>query len=328
MFDHDHPFAHGAMLPAPGTPDTLEPPMARTNLELKARDPDPDATAARCRALGAEDRGELVQRDTYFASRTGRLKLREHERAGAELIAYRRPDRAEPEQSGYVLAPVSDAAALCEALDAALGTAVVVAKRRRLFVWEHVRIHLDDVDGLGTFLELEALVGDGLNTLAEAERKVAHLRAELVIDDDALVAGGYSDLLLDGPHALRLAAATAMERAYAPYSQFKVGAAVRGASGAIYAGANVENAAYPQSQCAEASAIGALIAAGESAITAVAVVAATSDSCTPCGGCRQRLAEFGSPDTPVYLGRPDRPAQVVSLAELLPLSFGRSELPS
>lgn len=328
MLDDDHPFTHVAMLSTPGTPDTLEPPMARTNLELKARDPDPEATATRCRALGAQDRGVLVQRDTYFAARTGRLKLREHERGDAELIAYRRPDAIEPAQSGYVLAPVTDAAALSEALDAALGTVVAVVKRRRLFLWEHVRIHLDEVEGLGSFVELEALIGPEANTPEHAAEKVKRLRVELAIDDDALIAVGYSDLLLDGAQALRLAAATAMERAYAPYSQFKVGAAVRGASGAIYAGANVENAAYPQSQCAEASAIGALVAAGESAITAVAVVAGTSDSCTPCGGCRQRLAEFGSPDTPVYLGRPDRPAQVVRLADLLPLSFDRSELPS
>ena len=71
---------------------------------------------------------------------------------------------------------------------------------------------------------------------------------------------------------------------------------MRGPSGGIYAGANVENAAYPQGQCAEASALGALVAAGETAITAVAVVAERLDECPPCGGCRQRLAEFGGPD--------------------------------
>jgi len=300
--------------------------MVRVNVELKAAAADLAATAERCRALGAHDHGVLVQRDTYFAARSGRLKLREHEGGDAELIAYARPDGTEPEQSGYVLAPAADPRALREALDRALGTVVVVAKRRRLFLWEHVRIHLDEVEGLGTFVELEALVGPGLNDLARAQDKLARLRSELAIDDRALVAGGYADLLLDGTEALRRAAASAMEHAYAPYSQFKVGAALRGRSGAIYAGANVENAAYPQSQCAEASAIGALVAAGESAITAVAVVAERTDSCTPCGGCRQRLAEFGSPATPVYLGRPGRPAQVVTLDQLLPLSFGRDEL--
>jgi cytidine deaminase len=101
---------------------------------------------------------------------------------------------------------------------------------------------------------------------------------------------------------------------------------VRGATGAIYAAANVENAAYPQSQCAEASALGAMVAAGESAITAVAVVAERLEHCPPCGGCRQRLAEFGRADTPVHLGRPGRPPQTTTLGELLPLAFDREAL--
>jgi homotetrameric cytidine deaminase len=193
-------------------------------------------------------------------------------------------------------------------------------------MWENVRIHLDDVQELGTFIELEAMVGPGLNTPEEAAEKVARLRSELAIADDALVAAGYADLLLDGAQALLRAAEAAMRMAYAPYSEFKVGAAVRAPSGAIYAGANVENVAFPQGQCAEASAIGALVAAGESAITAVAVVAEKVEVCPPCGGCRQRLAEFGSADTPVHLGRPGATPHTTTLAELLPLSFGRSEL--
>jgi homotetrameric cytidine deaminase len=193
-------------------------------------------------------------------------------------------------------------------------------------VWENVRIHLDDVEGLGTFIELEAMVGPGLNSPGEAAEKVARLRSELAIADDALVAVGYSDLLLDGAETLLRAADAAMRTAYAPYSEFKVGAAVRARTGAIYAGANVENVAYPQGQCAEASALGAMVAAGESAITAVAVVAEKVEVCPPCGGCRQRLAEFGSADTPVYLGRPGATPRTVTLADLLPLSFGRGEL--
>ncbi len=300
--------------------------MASVNVEIKARDPDPEATAARCLALGASDEGVLEQRDTYFAGRRGRLKLREQDGSAAELIAYRRPDATEPVQSAFIRAASADAATLREALDAALGTTVVVVKRRRLFVWENVRIHLDDVAGLGTFVELEALVGPGLNDREEAAAKVARLRSELAISADALVAVGYSDLLLDGAEALLRAADAAMRVAYAPYSDFRVGAAVRGRTGAIYAGPNVENVAYPQGQCAEASALGALVAAGESAITAVAVVAEKVDVCPPCGGCRQRLAEFGSAQTPVYLGRPGTTPQSLTLAELLPLSFGRSEL--
>jgi homotetrameric cytidine deaminase len=300
--------------------------MASVNLEIKARDPDPAATAARCRALGASDEGVLEQRDTYFAGRRGRLKLREEKGAGAELIAYRRPDATEPEESAFIRAVAADPEALREALGAALGTTVVVVKRRRLFVWENVRIHLDEVDGLGTFIELEALVGPGHSDREEAARKVARLRSELGISDDALVAAGYSDLLLDGAQTLLRAADGAMRTAYAPYSKFKVGAAVRATSGAIYIGANVENVAFPQGQCAEASALGALVAAGESAINAVAVVAEKVEVCPPCGGCRQRLAEFGSAQTPVYLGRTGAAPMTTTLAELLPLSFGRSEL--
>lgn len=301
--------------------------MARLNVELKARDPHPDASVARCVSLGAQDHGVLVQRDTYFAGARGRLKLREQDGSVAELIAYSRPDGAGASESSYVLAPVRDPEQLGEVLEAALGTAVVVvAKRRRLFTWEHVRIHLDEVEGLGRFIELEAVVGPGASELGEAHDKVARLRTELGIDDGALVRVGYSDLLLDGPEALLRAADAAMRRAYAPYSNFRVGAAVRGATGAIYAGPNVENAAYPQGQCAEASALGALIAAGETAITGVAVVSDRVLECPPCGGCRQRLAEFGGPDTPVHLGRPGAVRRTVTLAELLPLSFGRGEL--
>jgi cytidine deaminase len=125
---------------------------------------------------------------------------------------------------------------------------------------------------------------------------------------------------------LLAAAHAAMVNAYAPYSSFKVGAALRGGNGAIYAGANVENVAFPQGQCAEASAIGALVATGERRITAIAVVAEQVENCPPCGGCRQRLSEFADADTPVHLGRPGGEPLTMTLGELLPLSFGRTEL--
>jgi homotetrameric cytidine deaminase len=293
--------------------------MASVNVELKARDPDPQGTAARCLALGATDHGVLAQTDTYFTARRGRLKLREGS-DGTELIAYRRPDETEASESTYVRAPVADPSPLTEALDAAVGTVVVVSKRRRLFLWEGVRIHLDEVEGLGAFVEFEAVIPDG-GDLATAHEKVARLKASLGIADEALVSVGYADLLLDGPQALLRAASEAMENAYAPYSQFKVGAAVRAPSGAIYAGANVENVAYPQGQCAEASALGALVSAGETAITAVAVVAERLEVCPPCGGCRQRLSEFGDASTPVYLG-----PTTTTLGELLPGAFDREAL--
>jgi homotetrameric cytidine deaminase len=294
--------------------------MAGVNLELKARDPNPEVSTARCLSLGAVSAGTLNQRDVYFLAQRGRLKLRTEEHGGSELIAYRRADALEPTDSNYVLAPVTDPEAVLEALDAALGTLVVVLKRRHLFLWEGVRIHLDEVAELGSFVELEAVLPDA-GDLETARAKVARLRSELGIDDDALVAVGYADLVLDGPQALLNAASDAMQNAYAPYSLFKVGAAVRAPSGAIYAGANVENVAFPQGQCAEASALGALVAAGETAITAVAVVAERLEVCPPCGGCRQRLSEFGDASTPVYLG-----PVTTTLGELLPGAFDREAL--
>ncbi|HLI61471.1 MAG TPA: cytidine deaminase [Solirubrobacteraceae bacterium] len=291
------------------------------NLELKASDPDPAATAARAAALGAADRGVLRQRDTYFASRHGRLKLRQPEGGDAELIAYRRGDALQAAESSYVRVPVSDPGALSAALEQTLGTRVVVSKRRRLLSWENARIHLDEVEDLGTFIEIEIVEPD-----ERAPAQMARLREALGIDDAALVAGGYADLLIDGAQSLLRAADAAMRNAYAPYSSFKVGAAVRARSGAIYAGANVENVAFPQGACAEASALGALVTAGETAITAVAVVAEKLEHCPPCGGCRQRLAEFGDPATPVHLGRPGHEPSTVTLGELLPGAFSRGDL--
>ncbi len=278
---------------------------AQTNLELKARDPDPARSLERALALGAEDRGELTQRDTYFARAGGRLKLREQSPGETELIQYRRPDERGPRTSGYRIVPADEA--LKEALDAALGTLVVVEKRRRLLLWEGVRIHLDDVEGLGSFIELESVNGD--------PAKIERLRSELALGEP--IAGSYCDLVLATPDLLLRAAHAAMRNAYAPHSGFKVGAALRAPSGAVYTGANVENAAYPQGQCAEASAIGALVAAGEREIAAVAVVAERMEVCPPCGGCRQRLAEFAGPETPVYLGG----GHTTTIGELLPLSF-------
>jgi xanthosine phosphorylase len=117
------------------------------------------------------------------------------------------------------------------------------------------------------------------------------------------------------------AARAAFDHAYAPYSNFRVGAAVRGGSGAVFAGANVENASYPLGNCAEASALAALIAAGERRITEALVLAAGPGLCTPCGGCRQRLAEFAAPEVPVHLCDHDGLRRTVTLGELLPLSF-------
>jgi homotetrameric cytidine deaminase len=290
------------------------------NIEFKARDPQPERTLELALALGAEDRGEIAQTDTYFSRARGRLKLREQDPGETELIQYQRADSPGARESEYRRVPAADAHALRAALHAALGTLVVVEKRRRLLVHDDVRIHLDQVEGLGAFLELEAVAAPGSDLAAEHD-KVSRLRAELDVAKTSLVPQSYSDLLLDTPDLLLRAADAAMQNAYAPYSHFKVGAALRAPSGALYTGANVENASYPEGQCAETSAIGALVAAGETEIAAVAVVAEKLEICPPCGGCRQRLSELARPDTPVHLGRPGGEHRMFTIAELLPFSF-------
>ena len=124
------------------------------------------------------------------------------------------------------------------------------------------------------------------------------------------------------PDELIEAAAAARTRAYAPYSGYSVGAAILGVGDGVFVGCNVENAAYPQGQCAEANAVGAMVATGELAIAAIALVGGGEDLCTPCGGCRQRLAEFGRPDTPVYLAGPEGLRETTTLGDLLPMAFG------
>jgi cytidine deaminase len=117
------------------------------------------------------------------------------------------------------------------------------------------------------------------------------------------------------------AAKRVRENAYAPYSQFKVGAAIRAASGAIYTGCNVENVAYPEGTCAEAGAIAAMVAAGEIQIAAVAVIADSPKPVSPCGGCRQKLAEFGSADAQVTLATIEGATQETTIGTLLPGAF-------
>jgi cytidine deaminase len=123
------------------------------------------------------------------------------------------------------------------------------------------------------------------------------------------------------------AALAARERAYAPYSTYLVGAALRDEHGRVHAAANVENAAYPQSQCAEASAIGMLVALGGRKIVEVLVVADERTGLpSPCGACRQRLREFASLETPVHLAGLAGVIRTVTMGELLPFSFGPGHL--
>jgi cytidine deaminase len=123
------------------------------------------------------------------------------------------------------------------------------------------------------------------------------------------------------------AARKAMARAHAPYSQFHVGAAILADDGNIYAGCNVENAAYPEGWCAETSAIGAMVTGGGKLIGEIAVMGSGNEFTTPCGGCRQRIAEFGMADTPVHICGPEGLRRTFRLGELLPASFGKDHLP-
>lgn len=121
--------------------------------------------------------------------------------------------------------------------------------------------------------------------------------------------------------SLLLAATEVREKAYAPYSRFKVGAALRTTSGAVFVGCNVENVAYPEGTCAEAGAIAAMVAGGETRIAEVVVIADSPEPVPPCGGCRQKIAEFAAQDVQITLCTTDGKARVMTVAELLPGVF-------
>jgi cytidine deaminase len=126
--------------------------------------------------------------------------------------------------------------------------------------------------------------------------------------------------------SLYTAAKAVRENAHAPYSNFKVGVAIRTSSGAIFIGCNVENVAYPEGTCAEAGAIAAMCAAGERDITEVVVVADSPVPISPCGGCRQKLAEFSAPGVPVTLAGLDGPLLSTTVGDLLPGAFTTDHL--
>jgi cytidine deaminase len=126
--------------------------------------------------------------------------------------------------------------------------------------------------------------------------------------------------------ALFEAAITIQAKAYAPYSRFKVGAAIETPDGRVFTGCNVENAAYPVGSCAEAGAISAMVAAGESRIARIVVMGEGENLVTPCGGCRQRIREFASLDTPIHIAGLEGIRKSFTLDELLPFSFGPDNL--
>lgn len=118
------------------------------------------------------------------------------------------------------------------------------------------------------------------------------------------------------------AALEARRRAHAPYSGFSVGAALRTTDGSVYTGCNVENASYPEGWCAETSAIAQMVMAGKSRISEILVAAESERPITPCGGCRQRLAEFGMPDTLVHSANNQGLRGTWRLGDLIPHAFG------
>ncbi len=169
--------------------------MAR-NVEIKARLESTDALLPLLRALADHGPELIAQDDTFFACTTGRLKLRVFADGHGELIAYQRPDECGPKTSDYSIAPVADPDALRHTLSRALGVIGRVLKQRTLFLVGRTRVHLDRVDGLGDFLELEVVLHDGED--AQCGTAEAHnLLVRLNVQPSQLVARAYVDLLRD-----------------------------------------------------------------------------------------------------------------------------------
>jgi predicted adenylyl cyclase CyaB len=171
------------------------PPAAR-NIELKARIADFTAAIVTARSLAAEPPQSVHQIDTYFNAAHGRLKLREVTGREAQLVWYSRSDQAEAKSSDYRLVPAADPAALKQALGAALGIKQVVEKQRLVFMYGNVRIHLDEVVGLGFFLEFEAVLGPGIDDSA-GRAQVEFLKSAFRLRGEDLIAHSYSDLLAE-----------------------------------------------------------------------------------------------------------------------------------
>ena len=167
--------------------------MAR-NIEIKARVADMPALMARAAAIADSGPVEIPQDDTFFRCDNGRLKLREFESGHGQLIFYRRPDADGPKVSFYVLSPTESPDTLREALALANGLEGRVVKHRTLFLVGRTRVHLDRVQGLGDFMELEVVLADG-DDIEGGVREADDLMARLGITRDALVVGAYHDLL-------------------------------------------------------------------------------------------------------------------------------------
>ena len=164
------------------------------NLELKARHVDLRAAAAALERLGARGPAVEEQTDTYFRVPNGRLKLREVAGQPAVLIRYERPDLPDPRTSTYLLVPAPDPEGLRAALAAAVGVRGMVRKRRTVYLWHNVRIHLDEVAGLGSFVEFEAVLSPGEDEPA-ARARLEELGRLLGLGPAGHLAPSYADLL-------------------------------------------------------------------------------------------------------------------------------------
>ncbi len=166
----------------------------RRNIELKAKLKSLKNALQVCQELGATDAGVERQRDTYFVVTQGRLKLREIAGEQAVLIAYDRPDGTATRLSRYHLFPVSDPQLLKDMLEGVLGIRSVVEKQRTISLYQNVRIHLDEVTALGTFLEFEAVLSPD-QAESDGHSLLAELRERFGIEEDDLLAHSYVDLI-------------------------------------------------------------------------------------------------------------------------------------
>jgi predicted adenylyl cyclase CyaB len=168
--------------------------MPNRNIELKAHLADLAAAHETARQLPAQRQADQHQIDTYFHCTTGRLKLREINGSTAQLIGYARANQAAAKGSDYTLVDIDQPTPLKEALARTLGVWLVVDKQREIYLWQNVRLHFDQVHGLGTFLEFEAVLGEG-HTDAEGFEQLRFLSEKFGLAESDLVEGSYSDLL-------------------------------------------------------------------------------------------------------------------------------------
>jgi len=166
------------------------------NVELKARCPNPDEVRSALLELDPEEAGTDHQVDTYFRTNQGRLKLREGNIEN-NLIYYERPDQSGPKEADIHLYETESGSDLKPMLEAALGVLVVVEKRREIYFLENVKFHIDRVDGLGSFVEIEAIDQTGNFSTDELRNQCQTYMEQLGIDRDQLVSCSYSDLLLE-----------------------------------------------------------------------------------------------------------------------------------